>query len=505
MKIFVKHILTIASLFLFALLSSAQENKKIQIIDADEARFDKFSGINARRLIGNVKFKHEEAFMYCDSAWYISSSNTMKAYGNVRIIQGDSVNIYGKFLSYDGDTKMAKMRDSVVLIHNESRLNTDSLNFDRTNNIGYFFNYGEIHHENIQLSSKRGYYYPNNRNYFAKDSVRLIHPDYTIFADTLKYNIDNKITHFLGRTHIISDSARIECFLGWYNTQNNTSAFGKNSILYMKSQTIKADSLYYDKNTSSGKAWKNIHMSDTIEQFAGLGHYAEYNQKTGHSFITDSALVMYYENSDTTYIHADTIFMNEVGDSAKNLLAYFHVQIFKQDMQGRCDSLIYYENDAFSTMFGKPILWSGESQITADTIKMLMRNNVAEKIIMNEDAFIAMQDDSIRFSQISGKGIIANIKDKQLYRIQVLSNAETIYYARDDETNDIIGVNKETSSCMNIYRDDGKIQRIDFIGDADGVFFPDKDVKPEDMRLRNFVWLEKLRPKTLRDIFIREK
>lgn len=500
MKALLKYLLVVS--LCFPLLSNAQEIRKINILNADEARFDRSSGITARRLIGNVVFKHEDAMMYCDSAWFFPSSNTMDAYGSVRIEQGDSVNMTGKFMSYNGNTRMAKMRDSVILIHKGSRLKTDSLNFDRQKNIGYYFNYGEIDHEDIDLSSYYGYYYPDTKDYLAVDSVRLIHPDYTIFGDTLKYNTESKITDFLGPTHIISDSSRIKCEIGWYDTKNDISAFGENTILYQQSQTIWADSLFYDRNIRSGKAWRNIYMLDTVEQFAGSGNYAEYDELTGKSFITDSALVMYYDNLDTTYIHADTVFMQEVGDSARRVLAYYKVQIFKEDMQGRCDSLVYFDSDSVSVMYGDPILWSGESQITADTIEMKMRNSVAEQLNMKSNAFIVMQEDSIRFSQISGRNMIAWIRDNELHKIDVLSNAETIYYGRDDKTDDIIGVNKEVSNSMTIFRKDGKVRRIDFIGSPDGVFMPEKDADPLEMRLRNFVWFGKYRPDSLKEIFV---
>ncbi|MEA1874702.1 MAG: OstA-like protein [Bacteroidota bacterium] len=490
------------ALLCFPLLSNAQQVRKINVLNADEARFDRSSGITARRLIGNVVFKHEDAMMYCDSAWFFPSANTMDAYGSVRIEQGDSVNMTGKFMSYNGKTRMAKMRDSVVLIHKGSRLITDSLNFDRQKNIGYYFDFGEIDHEDIDLSSYYGYYYPDTKDYFAVDSVRLIHPDYTIFADTLKYNTESKITDFLGPTHIISDSSRIKCEIGWYDTENDISAFGENTILYQQSQTIWADSLFYDRNIRYGKAWRNIYMLDTVEQFAGSGNYAEYDELTGKSFITDSALVMYYDNLDTTYIHADTVFMQEVGDSARRISAYYKVQIFKEDMQGRCDSLVYFDSDSVSVMYGNPILWSGESQITADTIEMKMRNGVAEQLNMKNSAFIVMQEDSIRYSQISGRDMIAWIRDNELHKIDVLSNAETIYYGRDDKTDEIIGVNKEVSNSMTIYRKDGQVRRIDFIGSPDGVFMPEKDTDPLEMRLRNFVWYGKYRPIILADIFI---
>jgi len=490
------------AILLFAMAAFAQDGKKITIISADEARFDQKSGTDARRLIGNVGFRHEDAFMYCDSAWFYADQNSMDAFGHVRVEQGDSLLMTGRFMTYNGYTRMAKVRDSVVLVHKNSRLLTDSLNFDRSENFGYFFDGGKVLNDDIEMTSTEGYYYPDTKDYYAKYDVELVHPDYTIFADTLKYNTERKITTFLGPTHIINDSSRIRCTSGWYDTQNELSAFGENTTIYQKSQTIKADSIFYNRKTGDGRAWKNVYLLDTAENFAGSGNYAEYNDRKETSLITDSAMVMYYEDEDTTYIHGDTVFLLSDSLGARIVHAYYKVQIFKSDFQGRCDSLTYSESDSITRMYYDPILWAEDSQITADTIELFMKNNKADRINMLDKSLIVMKEDSIRFSQISGNNMIATMKNNELSRIYVPENARTIYYVKDEKTEDIIGVNKENSREMTIFRKDGAIREIKFIGKPEGSLLPDDQTVPDDLRLKGFRWLNHLRPLVVADLFI---
>ncbi|MFW5768249.1 MAG: OstA-like protein [Bacteroidota bacterium] len=501
MKICLKYGLFFVFL-LIAAFASGQDGKKINIISADEARFDKQIGTNARRLIGNVGFKHEDAYMYCDSAWFYGETNSMDAFGNVVLEQGDSVTMTGKYMSYNGYTRLAKVRDSVVLVHKNSRLLTDSLNFDRTDNIGYFFEGGEIIHQDINMTSREGYYYPDSKDFNAVYDVEMVHPDYTIFADSLKYNTESEITTFVGPTHIVSDSSRIVCSSGYHDSQKEISAFGKNTTIYQQSQTIKADSIFYDQKTGDGRAWKNVDMLDTAENFAGTGNYAEYNDKKNESMMTDSALVMYFEDTDTTYIHGDTVFLYNDSLNKRIIQAYYHVQIFASDFQGRCDSLLYLEGDSLARMFHDPVLWAEESQITADTIELFLKDNKADRINMLANALIVIEEDSVRFSQISGNNMFAKLKNNELSRIFVPENAETIYYIRDDKTEDIIGVNKETSREMTIFREDGQIQQIKFVDKPDGALLPDDQTNPSELRLNQFQWLSDLRPRRIRDLFV---
>lgn len=111
-------------LIVFLILGSisslwAQETKQIEILNANSIEFNKKSGINARKLIGNVQFKHENAIMYCDSAYFYSDKNLIDAFSNVSIHQGDTTHLYGDLLKYNGNTKVAQFRKNVKMINKE--------------------------------------------------------------------------------------------------------------------------------------------------------------------------------------------------------------------------------------------------------------------------------------------------------------------------------------------------------------------------------------------------
>ena len=503
MKKFIIFLTVLAIFICLHNIASAQNVKKIEILHADVAKPSKEIGKDVKRLIGNVSFKHEDAYMYCDSAWFHFKQEEIQSFGNVRIEQGDSLDIKSDYLSYDGQTKFAKMRGNVVLTNNDSRLLTDSLDFDRKENIAYYYDGGEIFHEDIHLISKLGYYYSDNNNYYAVDSVILEHPDYNLISDSLLYNNKDEISYFLDNSTIWMDSTKIVCQNGWYNFKLKTSTFGEHTYIYNGNQIMSADSIFFDNENSKGKAWKNVHILDTAESIAASGNYAQFNDTEDLAFLTDSALVMYFdENKDTTYIHGDTVFIKNRSTDTAKIYAYNHVQIFSEQMQGRCDSLVYDKNDSISLMYGSPVLWANESQITSDTIKLLLKDNKAEKVFLDETALIIMQEDSLRFSQIAGKNMIVFLENNELSQVNVSSNAETIYYAVDDETDEIIGVNKEVGDEMHIFRNEGEIKRIDFIGAPKGEFLPDGEVDHIEIRLKNFIWLDDFRPQYLHEIFL---
>ncbi|MDD4217769.1 MAG: OstA-like protein, partial [Bacteroidales bacterium] len=184
---------------------------KVEIVHANSLEYDESTGVKAKKLLGKVVFKHEEAFMFCDSAYFYDNTNTIEAYSNVRIKQGDTILFIGKYLEYDGNSKIAKMRDSVILKHRESLLLTDSLDYDRNLDIAYYFNGGKIFHDNNKLYSRRGYYFLKKKDYYAVDTVVLVSPQYDIYSDTLRYNTDSAISYFYGPTDIVADSNFIYC------------------------------------------------------------------------------------------------------------------------------------------------------------------------------------------------------------------------------------------------------------------------------------------------------
>ena len=127
----------------------SQEPKKVNF-RSSTMEVDKSLGNGAKRLLDNVEFEHEGARMYCDSAYFYSETNSLDAFSNVYINQGDTIHLYGDFLNYNGNTRLAKIKHNVKLINKETTLLTDSLDFDLADNVGYYTNKADITNEDNQ-------------------------------------------------------------------------------------------------------------------------------------------------------------------------------------------------------------------------------------------------------------------------------------------------------------------------------------------------------------------
>lgn len=482
--------------------SDAQTTREIEIIRANSLEFDESIGVQAKRLIGNVVFKHEEVFMFCDSAYFYDLRNYVEAFSNVRIIQGDSLLLFGQKMYYDGNTRIAKMRDSVVLKHYDSFLVTDSLDYDRNTEIGYYFEGGEIFDGDNRLKSLRGYYHSLDNIYYAVDSVRLVNPDYTIYSDTLKYDTDASVAYFFGPTHIVSDENYIYCENGFYDTENDIARFSKNSWLQSGQNILRGDSLFYDRNIGFGEAFKNVSIFDTVENVTAYGNYGYYYENPEFAMLTDSVWLVYVPDNDSIFLSADTIYISVDSLDNKLIRAFYKVQVYKSDMQARCDSLVYSQADSVAKMFVKPILWIEDSQLTADYMEMHFVNDELDHAILEPRAFVIEKLDSTHYNQIKGRKLIAFFKDNDIYKVDIFSDSQTLYFVRDEETDDLIALNLVISTNMKIYLKDKNVEKIWFYQKPDGNTIPIDDVSSEQLHLRDFIWHEYLRPKSKYDIFI---
>lgn len=185
---------------------------------------------------------------------------------------------------------------------------------------------------------------------------------------------------------------------------------------------------------------------------------------------------------------------------ARLVLAYHKVRFFRDDMQGKCDSLTYWSKDSTIQMFTNPVIWSNKNQISANYIEMINRSKDPDEIRMKDDAFIiSMEDDSLRFNQIKGKNMIGYVRNNELDKIDVSGNGQSNYYARDK--NGVIGLNKAESSNITIYMNKGKVKRIAFIKSPDGELKPLGQLEEGDKLLPGFNWQDELRPVNKDDIF----
>ena len=373
-------------LFLILLISVsafAQGGKRVKILNADEWVFDKDVGSDAQRLLGNVRFKHKDALMFCDSA-YMYADNTVKAFSKVRIQQGDTLDLFSDQLIYDPENRKAELIGNVRLKNPDMQLTTDILNYDLKKNVASYFTGGYIISDKNQnnLFSKKGSYHADSRMFFFSDSVRLNNPDYVVATDTLRYSTFTETSYFLGPSTIQQDSSLIYCENGWYDSKRDLSSFEENAYIIYKDQRLEGDSLYYDRNVGTGKVIGNVQITDTVNNLLINGDLGQYNERTDISWVTGHAMMTQIFSEDSMFLHGDTLI--SVPDSNRefrSIKAYNRVRFYKSDMQGKCDSLIYSERDSTIRMYDDPVLWSEQNQIIGEFIDLRIYDGTIEKTI----------------------------------------------------------------------------------------------------------------------------
>jgi len=382
------------------------------------------------QLVDNVVLEQNEVTILCDRAFFKDKENTFEGFGNIRIKQGTAT-IHGEQLSFDGNTKTGKLRNNIRLIDNNITLTTQFLDFNTVENSGYFYNGGKIIDSTATLTSKTGYYYSKTKTYFFKKDVVLKNEKYTLKTDSLRYLLPTSTAYVFGPTNITSDSTYIYMEDGWHNTRNKTTQINRKGFIRYKDQTIRAENLFYDKPNGSGKATKNVEITDSVKHIVLTGNLATFFDKPQRAMITDRALFMQCSSKDTLFLHADTLRSDYDSSGVYRVIKAFRkVQIFKPDMQARCDSLIYSFKDSIFHLYSKPVIWSDENQISAEKIDIHTVNQKANQLKLYNSAFIVSQEDTAKYNQISGRNMVGYIRDNQLYRIDILGNGKSIYYIR---------------------------------------------------------------------------
>lgn len=490
-----------------------KKKRRIDIDNADLYTYDEKIKANAERLIGHVRFRHNDVVMFCDSAYSYRDSNMVDAYGNVHIVQGDTLNLYGNKINYNGNTKLAKVRGSVKLVDKSITLTTEALDFELASNIGHYSTGGKIVDTANVLTSITGKYYSNDNLFFFKDSVVLTNKDFVLRADTLKYNSQTERAFIVGPTTITGtkDDGVLYSESGWYDTRKNFAELYKASKFTNKNQVLEGDTLFYDRATGNGIGRHKVILTDTTNRVVIKGKYGIYNEKSKIAFVTDSAMFIQYGEKDTLYMHADTLqtkpdtsmvkkdTMDVMNKDDKFFMAYRRVRFFKSDLQGECDSLSYQMKDSTIYMFHDPVLWSKKDQMTAEKIHYISKNPDPDIAKLEKNAFIIMSEDSMRFNQISGKLIVGQIYDNKLRNADVNGNAQTIYYLKENDK--YTGMNRLISSKIKLHVKDNQIDSIRFYPKPEGKTIPMKELKPLDTKLSGFIWRESERPVNKDDLY----
>jgi lipopolysaccharide export system protein LptA len=481
-----------------------EKSTEIELIHADKLTVDKSTPKGASKLKGNVQLQHQKAQMFCDSA-LLFDNNSVKAYGHVKIIEGDSLTLLGDSLFYDGNTRVAKVRGKVKVDNKASVLTTSFLDYDRDAQVGHYYRGGVIdsRKEKVHLTSDIGYYYSAAKRFHYKRNVVMTHPDYVIKTDTMQYAPEMEKTWFFGPTWITSEDRTIYCEYGWFDQLKDQARFIHKARIETTSQILKGDTIEYDQAQKIGISKCNVSMIDTAEKFEVIGDFARYEEIDSTTFVTRNMMLMQDMEGDTFYLTADTLFSYPDTAGKRIIKTYHDTRFYKSDMQGACDSLLYLTKDSIIYMYNDPILWSDDNQITADSIHMTLKHGVIHRMHMNQNAFIISHEDSVYYNQIKGRRMLGYFKDEALHKVDVFQDGETIYYPREDDGS-MIGVNETSCKNMTIRIDSNTIQKITFYDQPVAKLTPSDDMPAGGLLLEGFQYRVDERPASAQDLLFRQ-
>lgn len=479
-----------------------QKVTRLEILNAELTAYDIKIGKDARKLIGNVQLRHEDVFMSCDSAYFYSATGSVDAFSRVTVIQGDTLTLTGDLAHYNGETKIARVRNNVKLVNNDLTLTTDILDYFRLEGVATYSEGGILSQGEQRLTSERGRFMLDEEIFFFMDSVIITDPEYRIITDSLKYDTQTEVSYFFGPTEIITEERYIYCEKGWYDSKKDISFVTDHASMKEDGRLLKGDTLYYEAENGFGRARSNVELYDSTRNTTLRGHFGLYYSETETSMVTDSALMIQVDGSDTMYVHADTlrsIVNPDLEEKNRILKAYYKVKIFRRDMQVMCDSLVYIEADSTFSFHGEPVLWSDENQLTSEKMEVVMAQQKLYRMYLTGISLIISQKDSSSFDQMRGKKMTGFFTDNKLTRIHVEGNGQTVYYAVDQ--GEIVGANLTKCSDMMIYLKDNRVQKINYITQPDGTYYPLRLLPAEEAKLQDFRWVEQWRPMDYLDVF----
>lgn len=499
-------------LLLFSLLGSsvvfAQEKQKVDIQSGYLEIRPEFpdAAIYTKDETGQVYIVHEGVEMWCDQAFVYLKNNFVKAYGDVRITQGDTMSMNSKYAEYNGNTKFAFASGDVVLTEPKTSLQTDTLYFDRIKQQAYYRSGGTVRDTSSVLTSRSGRYFASEKKYQFLSNVKIVNPKYTVNSNQLDFYSETGAAYLYGPSTIVSESSTVYCERGYYDTRGDTGYFVKNSRVDYNNRILYGDSIYFDRNKSFASATNNIKVIDTANQSVVRGHYAEVFREKDSVFITKRALAITVRDNDSIYVHADTL---QITGKPENriLKGFYQARIFKpgesaeEITSGKCDSIYVNEKKGITKLLRNPVLWSGENQMTGDTIHLISDTTTdkLDTLKVFNNAFL-IQKDSMGYNQVKGEKLIGLFTDNQLDTVNINKNAQVIYYSRNDK-DELVGINNTVSSSIQMYLENQQIIGIRFLKNVPGKVYP-PSMLPENARLLpGFQWRGEERLFTVEDLF----
>lgn len=426
-------------------------------------------------------------------------------------------------------------RDSVIVLHSKFNLVADSMTYLASQSKVIFTGPTTIRTQQARIDCEGGYYDVKTEVAEFNKNARYTGEHKAGTADTIRYATKDGEVTMLGNVHVTDRDQIVEGSSLRYKERSGEMWIKGEPALYVDStrRLVSSEIFYnektkqlvtlgsgtisegntiltYDQLTSNdltgeGRAEGNVLLRDTVADY-GIRTEILKRKKSTDSFLAFGDTTYFFSiiDGDTLFIAADTLEMwNQVdstlSDTVRMMRAYNNVRLYKSDMQGITDSLVFQGQDSIFYFYGDPVLWSDTTQFSADSISMKLRNKRIDEITLTERAIIISEILKTYYDQIKGKQIIAKFDTNEIRNLWVLGNAESIYYTKDDREA-FIGVNKTICSKMYFTFEESQIHHLQYYGENSSSMLPMFEADHDNLRLEGFIWRPGERPFSFADI-----
>ena len=485
-------------------------------------------------LSGTVKIKQGNTIFRADSVIYNEKTLQIEAFGNIHILDSDTINIYSKYLLYEGNKKLAHFKDNVRLSDGNSTLYTDNMDYDLNSKVGTYMNGGRIESRQTTLSSTQGFYYADIKDIYFIGDVKMSDPEMTLATDSLLYNTGSRVSTFIAPTTIKSGNSVIRTREGFYDVKNRKAKFGGRTKIQDSSSVISANDFAFNDATGLGEAKGDVRFVDSVQNILLYCNRMFLNKKQKSFLATEKPVMVIVQKSDSVFITADTLFSGKISDLKKGKNAYIsqfdaskniatdtlvsisaektdslrfitgfkHVRIYNDSLQAIGDSLYYSDVDSVFELYYNPIAWSNNSQISGDTIFIETQEKQPSKIRIFENAYMVQEEEAKNkfYNQIKGRTINGYFRKGNLDFVVAKGSAESIYFIKTEDSA-YVGMNRSEADKIEIFFDSISVQKIKFSNGVKGVTYPIRQIPEDKKKFRNFKWLEAKRPKSKWEIF----
>ena len=317
-----------------------QEDSLVVLMSSQSAQVVDIQGASYRKVIGPARFLHNNTYLLCDTAYWNVDAKIIEAWGNVSILQEETV-LNSDKLTYLIDQDLAQFRGSLVQLEDKDHniLRTNNLDYNTKDSVAVFRRGGAMRDKDGQIiESDNGTYDSKLKTFTFQEDVNMFTDSIFVKTKSLIYESDlNKATFGYG-TNAWQDNNMLSSSAGWYDRAKEVFLFHKNVHVMSEDQEGWCDSLYFFRNTTEVEMLGHAQVSDTTRNVFALAGSLQYVDSLSKVTLTrEPAVISQTEEQDGS---VDTVYLGA------DKLVYYTLKMYQVDSMAIVDSKTRLENIA---------------------------------------------------------------------------------------------------------------------------------------------------------------